>query len=56
MADVVKRLAMANPGVHFVLDGADRSPTNWPDGELIGRVKGNAKLTLAPVLSGSWWL
>src|SRR5919108_2387512 len=25
-------------------------------GELIGRVKGNAKLTLAPVLSGSWWL
>src|SRR5919108_707942 len=24
--------------------------------ELIGRVKGNAKLTLAPVLSGSWWL
>ena len=25
-------------------------------GELIGRVKGNAKLMLAPVLSGSWWL
>lgn len=38
VADVVKRLAMANPGVHFVLDGADRSPTNWPGGELDGRV------------------
>jgi ABC-type transport system substrate-binding protein len=25
-------------------------------GELIGRVKANAKLMLAPVLSGSWWL
>ena len=38
VADVVKRLAMANPNVHFVLDGSDRSPTNWPDGELTGRV------------------
>jgi DNA mismatch repair protein MutL len=38
VADVVKRLAMANPQVHFVLDGADRSPTNWPGGELSGRV------------------
>ncbi|MHB1103393.1 MAG: DNA mismatch repair endonuclease MutL [Devosia sp.] len=28
--DVVKRLAMANPDVHFVLDGSDRSPLNWP--------------------------
>jgi ABC-type transport system substrate-binding protein len=25
-------------------------------GELIERIKGNAKLMLAPVLSGSWWL
>ena len=34
ITDVVKRLAMANPGVHFVLDGSDRSPTNWPgDGD-----------------------
>jgi len=35
ITDVVRRLAMANPGVHFVLDGADRSPINWPgrDGE-----------------------
>jgi DNA mismatch repair protein MutL len=30
VTDVVKRLAMANPEVHFVLDGADRSPANWP--------------------------
>ncbi|WP_375449781.1 DNA mismatch repair endonuclease MutL [uncultured Devosia sp.] len=30
ITDVVKRLAMANPGVHFVLDGSDRSPANWP--------------------------
>jgi DNA mismatch repair protein MutL len=39
VADVVKRLAMANPQVHFVLDGSDRSPTNWPgDGSLPARV------------------
>ena len=30
ITDVVKRLAMANPGVHFVMDGSDRSPLNWP--------------------------
>lgn len=30
ITDVVRRLAMANPHVHFVLDGADRSPANWP--------------------------
>jgi DNA mismatch repair protein MutL len=30
ITDIVKRLAMANPGVHFVLDGSDRSPINWP--------------------------
>ena len=30
ITDVVKRLAMANPGVHFVLNGSDRSPANWP--------------------------
>lgn len=29
ITDVVKRLAMANPGVHFVLDGSDRQPANW---------------------------
>jgi DNA mismatch repair protein MutL len=30
ITDVVKRLAMANPAVHFVLNGTDRSPSNWP--------------------------
>ncbi|MEO8758642.1 MAG: DNA mismatch repair endonuclease MutL [Devosia sp.] len=39
VADVVKRLAMANPAVHFVLDGSDRSPINWPgDDALPARV------------------
>lgn len=32
VGDVAKRLAMANPEVHFVLDGSDRSPVNWPGG------------------------
>jgi DNA mismatch repair protein MutL len=32
ITDVVKRLAMANPHVHFVLEGADRSAVNWPGG------------------------
>ncbi|WP_323015419.1 DNA mismatch repair endonuclease MutL [Devosia sp.] len=30
ITDVIKRLAMANPGVHFVLNGSDRSAANWP--------------------------
>lgn len=30
ITDVIKRLAMANPSVHFVLNGSDRSPANWP--------------------------
>jgi DNA mismatch repair protein MutL len=30
ITDVVKRLAMANPEVHFVLEGTDRSAANWP--------------------------
>ncbi|KKB12081.1 DNA mismatch repair protein MutL [Devosia geojensis] len=30
VTDVVKRLAMANPGVHFVLTGSDRAESNWP--------------------------
>ena len=30
ITDVVRRLAMANPDVHFVLEGSDRSPLNWP--------------------------
>jgi DNA mismatch repair protein MutL len=42
ITDVVRRLAMANPGVHFTLDGSDRSPLNWPaqegEGALAARV------------------
>ncbi len=30
ITDVIKRLAMANPEVHFVLDGSDRTTVNWP--------------------------
>ena len=30
ITDVVRRLAMANPGVHFVLEGSDRQAANWP--------------------------
>ena len=30
VTDVVKRLAMANPQVHFVLEGSDRTASNWP--------------------------
>ncbi|QYO77530.1 DNA mismatch repair endonuclease MutL [Devosia salina] len=30
ITDVMKRLAMANPQVHFVLEGSDRTASNWP--------------------------
>ncbi|MGV3651219.1 MAG: DNA mismatch repair endonuclease MutL, partial [Devosia sp.] len=30
ITDVAKRLAMANPGVQFRLDGPDRMPVDWP--------------------------
>ncbi|WEJ57764.1 DNA mismatch repair endonuclease MutL [Devosia sp. FJ2-5-3] len=30
ITDVVKRLAMANPEIHFILEGTDRSISNWP--------------------------
>ena len=30
ITDVLKRLAMANPSVHFVLNGSDRTASNWP--------------------------
>jgi DNA mismatch repair protein MutL len=30
ITDVLKRLAMANPGVHFVVQGSDRIASNWP--------------------------
>ena len=39
---MVRRLAMANPGVQFVLEGSDRSALNWPaqegEGALQARV------------------
>src|SRR4051812_24139284 len=35
IGDVVRRLAMANPEVHFVLEGTDRSPVNWPGGDAL---------------------
>ena len=42
ITDVVCRLAMSNPAVHFVVEGADRSPLNWPaqtgDGALRARL------------------
>src|SRR5690606_1910632 len=42
ITDVVRRLAMANPEIHFVLEGADRSAANWPaqpsQGGLAGRL------------------
>jgi DNA mismatch repair protein MutL len=30
ITDVLRRLAMANPEVHFIAEGPDRSPINWP--------------------------
>ncbi len=30
ITDVLRRLAMAAPGVHFLADGPDRMPINWP--------------------------
>jgi DNA mismatch repair protein MutL len=30
ITDVVKRLAMANPEIHFILEGSDRMMSNWP--------------------------
>lgn len=30
ITDVVKRLAMANPEIHFILEGPDRMASNWP--------------------------
>ena len=42
ITDVMRRLAMANPEVHFVIEGGDRSPLNWPpqarDGALKARL------------------
>lgn len=42
ITDVIRRLAMANPEVHFLLSGSDRSTLNWPaqkgDGALAARL------------------
>lgn len=42
ITEIVKRLAMSNPEVHFVVEGSDRSSLNWPaqsgSGALAGRV------------------
>lgn len=40
ITDVVKRLAMANPEVQFVMDGSDRSAVNWPAQSGTGALKG----------------
>jgi len=63
ITDIVKRLAMANPDVHFVLDGADRSASNWPGregdgalrarlGDVMGADFGENAVTLATVRHG----
>ncbi|KQU94007.1 DNA mismatch repair endonuclease MutL [Devosia sp. Root105] len=39
ITDMVKRLAMANPHVQFVLDGADRTTSNWPGREGDGALR-----------------
>ena len=39
IGDIVRRLAMANPHVHFVLDGADRTTSNWPGREGDGALR-----------------
>ncbi len=30
ITDIIKRLAMANPFVHFIIEGSDRKNINWP--------------------------
>ncbi len=63
ITDTVKRLAMANPQVHFVLDGADRTASNWPGhvgegalrarlGDVLGADFGENAVTLATVRHG----
>ena len=42
--------------VNAMLENGEADMIYFVPGELIGRVKENKKLTLAPVLSGNWWL
>ena len=51
MTDVVKRLAMANPEVHFVLDGADRSAANWPGHQGEGALRARLAQVMGPDFS-----
>ncbi|MBN9310200.1 DNA mismatch repair endonuclease MutL, partial [Devosia sp.] len=63
ITDTVKRLAMANPGVQFVLDGADRTASNWPGhagegalrarlGDVLGADFGENAVPLATIRHG----
>lgn len=63
ITDMVKRLAMANPNVQFVLDGADRTTSNWPGregdgalrarlGDVMGGDFGDNAVTLATMRHG----
>ncbi|WP_423068844.1 DNA mismatch repair endonuclease MutL [Devosia sp. CN2-171] len=63
ITDIVKRLAMANPGVQFTLDGADRTSANWPGqlgegalrarlGDVLGADFGENAVTLATIRHG----
>jgi DNA mismatch repair protein MutL len=37
ITDVVKRMALAFPHIHFALSGSDRSATDWPSTDAAGR-------------------
>ncbi len=63
ITDIVRRLAMANPGVQFVLDGADRTTSNWAAregdgalrarlGDVMGGDFGENAVTLATIRHG----
>ncbi|MDB5541137.1 MAG: mutL [Devosia sp.] len=63
VTDIVRRLAMANPGVQFVLEGADRTSSNWPGregdgalrarlGDVMGADFGDNAVTLATMRHG----
>ena len=63
ITDIVRRLAMANPGVQFTLAGSDRTSSNWPGhtgdgalrarlGDVLGADFGENAVTLATVRHG----
>ncbi len=60
ITDVVKRLAMANPEIHFIIEGSDRTMSNWPavtgEGALaarLGQVMGPDFVENAAVLANA---